>query len=555
MLEDEDADTESNMACVAPFKFEVSDFTRLRRLVFLGTGGDSTESKHLALLAAAELIVRLVFQSGTGGTRVIDFLDAITTERRAAKPDVVCLALAVCIVCGTGKVKQAAWKLFPRVCAIPTTLFMFLDLMQKINTLPCVIAINDPIGEHKPTKNWGRATQRAVRAWYTEKKPMHLALLVTKYAKREGWSHADVLALCHLKTAPTGSLALIKAHVCGKPLAPRCPERTALECYEMTATPPANDTAVSIHAMLTCLTSAATVEQVCANIATFHLSREHVPTELLIEPSIWRALLPTMGGMAIFRNLGKLTSVGVLDESASVDLAVKKMHDAKAHPVQILIALKQYGLGKGDKGGMTWTPNARIENALEALFPVSFAKIEPLDMNVVIGLDVSGSMTMPMKNMPCMTSAEAAAALVLVLLRCVAPGRKVTVLAFTSTVTKISFTSDMTVAQIMRKTAHMSFGATDVAQPMIWATEHKLADVGLFVTLSDNETNSGRIPSTWAIKNYREKLNVPAARLVVVAMDPSGYTTVDKNDPGMFDLEGFDAGMMPLISDIAHGRV
>lgn len=38
---------------------------------------------------------------------------------------------------------------------------------------------------------------------YTSKKPENLANLVTKYQQRNGWSHKDLLRLCHVKTDKT----------------------------------------------------------------------------------------------------------------------------------------------------------------------------------------------------------------------------------------------------------------------------------------------------------------------------------------------------------------
>ncbi|CAF5083786.1 unnamed protein product, partial [Rotaria sp. Silwood1] len=48
--------------------------------------------------------------------------------------------------------------------------------------------------------NWGRAQRRAVSQWYTKQNPSELAMAVTKYQNREGYTHRDVLRLSHPST-------------------------------------------------------------------------------------------------------------------------------------------------------------------------------------------------------------------------------------------------------------------------------------------------------------------------------------------------------------------
>ena len=94
---------------------------------------------------------------------------------------------------------------------------------------------------------------------------------------------------------------------------------------------------------------------------------------------IWEALLEKMPMTAMIRNLGKMTNVGVLAPLSDGMTKVcemlrneKSLKDARVHPFSILLALKQYQAGQGDKGKLTWTPNQAIVTALDEAFYLAF---------------------------------------------------------------------------------------------------------------------------------------------------------------------------------------
>ena len=87
------------------------------------------------------------------------------------------------------------------------------------------------------------------------------------------------------------------------------------------------------------------------------LPREAVPTELLNEPAVWEALLERMPLTALLRSLAKLTAVGVLRPlGAQLPLVLSALGDAdriaaaRLHPLAILLALRTYAQGHGDRG-------------------------------------------------------------------------------------------------------------------------------------------------------------------------------------------------------------
>src|SRR5438445_12992 len=74
--------------------------------------------------------------------------------------------------------RSAALAALPRVCRTGTHLFRFAE-------------------DVKAFRGWGRGLRRAVGDWYAGKEPGELAYQLTKYQRRNGWSHRDLLRLTH----------------------------------------------------------------------------------------------------------------------------------------------------------------------------------------------------------------------------------------------------------------------------------------------------------------------------------------------------------------------
>ncbi len=82
---------------------------------------------------------------------------------------------------------------------------------------------------------------------------------------------------------------------------------------------------------------------------------------------------------AMIRNLGKMSNIGLLKPlSVYSNKVCEKLKDASAlkqarvHPFNILVALKTYEQGHGDKGKLTWTPDQSIVAALNSAFHLAF---------------------------------------------------------------------------------------------------------------------------------------------------------------------------------------
>ena len=82
---------------------------------------------------------------------------------------------------------------------------------------------------------------------------------------------------------------------------------------------------------------------------------------------------------AMIRNLGKMSAIGLLKPlSSHADIVRERLKNvtllrkARIHPFNVLVALKTYEAGKGDKGKLKWEVNQTIIQALDEAFYLSF---------------------------------------------------------------------------------------------------------------------------------------------------------------------------------------
>ena len=302
-------------------------------------------------------------------------------------------------------------------------------------------------------------------------------------------------------------------------------------------------------------------------IAEHRLPWEALPTWANADPEVWRAMLPHLGLTALVRNLGNMTRVGAIkpldgsEQAVAARLADERaIRKARVHPLGILQALAVYRSGRGVRGEGTWTPSQVVLDALDDAFYKALANVEPTGKRHLLALDVSGSMGAQFGG-SVLTCREATAALALVTMA-VEPATHV--VGFTSAghherrfgglyggasteLTPLTISPRQSLADAVAAVSGLPFGGTDCALPMLYALEKRLK-VDAFVVMTDNETWAGTIHPVEALRRYREKMGI-AAKLVVVGMTSTGFSTADPDDGGMLDVVGFDAAAPAVIAD------
>jgi TROVE domain len=299
----------------------------------------------------------------------------------------------------------------------------------------------------------------------------------------------------------------------------------------------------------------------CALIRSGRLVREHVPTTLFGSKEIWLTLLETMPLEALLRNLGKLTQIGVAAEKHK-EIVVRLTNQqevlkARIHPIKVLVASKVYTNGCGDSGSLTWTPNAYIGVALTDLFRMSYGAVTPTGKRIMLGIDVSGSMSSSVLGSKVLTCRDASIAMALLYLE---TETNVSAVAFSNTLTDLlapssrnRLTRGMTLQQALVATHGMNFSSTDCVLPIQHAIKHNLL-IDAFIILTDNETYAPNEHPQNALIRYRELTGIQA-KLIVLGMTGNCFTIVDPTDRNTLNLAGFDTSTPEIASMFMRGEI
>jgi len=509
------------------YTFAVDDWQRLRRFLVLGAeGGTYYASEKKIARENAQCVERLV---QLDGVRLVREVAELSESGRAPKNDPAIFALAMAAKLGDLETKRAAYAALPRVCRIGTHLYHFAAFASSI-----------------AGGGWGAGTRRALSRWFNARSVDDAAHQLVKYQSRDGWSAKDVLNLAR----PNPKKATGGGEFASRDALYRWATYGAdgLDADQRTKLP-------AIVEAFESLKGVTDVRKVVATIREHDLPREAVPTEHLTRPEVWEALLPHMGLTALVRNLATMTKVGLIAPlGAHVASICHRISDAaqlqraRAHPIQMLSALKTYGQGRGDKGSSTWTPVQQVVDALDAGFYASFAAVEPTNLATLIALDCSASMTWGKIAGLSLTPREASAAMALVT---AAREPNHHVMGFSSTLVDVPISPSMRLDQAIATIERVSAGGTDCALPMVWA-EQKKAKIDSIVIYTDNETWAGRVHPHAALQSYRRSSGRPT-KLAVVGMAATEFSIADPSDGGMLDFVGFDAAAPALMADFFRG--
>jgi 60 kDa SS-A/Ro ribonucleoprotein len=493
------------------YAFPVDDWARLDRFLILGSEGGSYYAGERTLTRDnAQAVLRAIAADGAGAVaRIV----AISEAGRAPKNDAALFALALAASSADLATRRAALAALPKVARTGTHLFQFAEFIQG-------------------SRGWGRALRRAVGAWYLAQRTERLAYQLVKYRQRNGWSHRDLLRLSHPEAADVARAALIE-------WACRGTDSDVLPALVRAADRLARSTDAAEAAAL---------------IRSQNLPREAVPTALLNEAAVWEALLERMPLAALVRSLAKLTSVGVIRPlGEALPLVLSALGDAdriagaRLHPLSLLLALRIYAQGQGERGGLRWEPVQAVIDALNAAFYTAFRSVEPSGRRLLLALDVSGSMGVGRVAGSSLTPREASAAMALMT---AATEPATHIVGFTGGMVPLPISPSMRLNDAVRAVSGLPFDRTDCAQPMLYGLARGIP-VDAFVVYTDSETWAGAIHPVQALRQYRERTGI-AAKLVVVGMVSNGFSIADPNDAGMLDVVGFDTATPAVIADFVR---
>ena len=139
----------------------------------------------------ARCIMAAVGNPTTCKRLLCDIVD-VSVKGRAAKQEMTMMSLAAAIAFAPNpECKAIALDAIGQVCRIPTHWFMLLQFIRDLSQDKAA----------KPGKGMGKGVRKAFSKLYTSRTGPELAVLLTKYKNREGWTHRDVISLLHINPA------------------------------------------------------------------------------------------------------------------------------------------------------------------------------------------------------------------------------------------------------------------------------------------------------------------------------------------------------------------
>jgi 60 kDa SS-A/Ro ribonucleoprotein len=194
---------------------------------------------------------------------------------------------------------------------------------------------------------------------------------------------------------------------------------------------------------------------------------------------------------------------------------------------------------------LTWSPIQQVVDALDEMLYMAFDAVEPTGKNIMLALDISGSMGMGgIGGLDFVTPREGTAVMSLATAR---SEKNYHVVGFSNELIPLNISPRQRMDGVLKTISGLPFGSTDCALPMVYALKNRL-DVDAFFVYTDNETWAGNIKPVEALRQYRNERN-PQAKLVVCGMTGTPFTIADPNDAGMLDVVGFDSSAPAIMSD------
>ena len=574
------------------FVYNLSLKDYILRILILGSRENKYSQKKISLSPEDKIYILSQIQAGHG-KEILDIVTDVYVTSRAPKLDISLNILAILCRTNTDAVLKA----------------QSLQVLEKIRTISHLYSwknfhanvVNPTTGEK--TKGFGRAVKRSLNSWVLEyrDKAIDLAYQVTKYQAREGWSFKNMLQCTHLSTKTGDDRVFAEPKEDSKKYAVTHKKKKQTQNknnvpptdidlvlrYTVNGFDAMDDFAKKWHLQTPTYEYLKAVNEAKHSVAedqdklveliyTHKLTREQVPTWGLANTEVLSALLVnkkktrvSMPLTALLRNLGNLTAHRVLNDATTLQLVMKHLvHPdtikfSKIHPVTVLTALFTYRNGHGNHGHNSWTPKQHLVNTLEEMFYLSFKNVEPTGKRICFLIDCSGSMG---SQSLCegVTCAESAALLAMIFARSetkseTSPEHSFYLFTCNSRsgydhrndtgLTDVTDVIDATakLENVLRTCQRSDWGMTDISMGILEALKYK-RKYDAFVVITDNDVNSGIKPSE-AMKQYRDGMKLPNAKLAVVATLSSDITIADPHDKNMMDMCGFDSHGPKILQD------
>lgn len=493
--------------------YELDDLAIARRFLIIGSAGGTFYQGERDITRENADVLRALAASRPA--ELVELIADVSERGLAPKADPQLFALAICTATA-GEARAAAYREFGRIIRTGSHLLMWARYHKALGG------------------GISRSWRRAVSDWYTGRDEDSLAYQMAKYRSRDGWSQRDLIDMSH---ALAGGETRDMRH--GRVL------RWA------------RGETLIVNGSLPPLIRALEESNDAAKLIDAGASWEMLPDAALKDARTWELLVARrrlpMGAM--LRQLGRMTQLGVFDEYFTNETAsaVKAFFDseeslrrARLHPLNIMLALRQYGEGSRRSGG-TYRPNMGVAAMLSQAFYKAFETAPASGKRTLVGVDVSPSM-----NYPTSVGLKSTEIAMIMGMKIVVSEPASSLVGFSGGVTDLGIHKLTTIENAMQiaERAGRNWSNTNPSALIQFAAQNKIP-VDTFVVITDNEVNHGQyVPD--ALRAYRKLTGIPA-KLAVVATTATRFTIADPADQGMLDIAGFGADVPALLTEFSRG--
>lgn len=487
------------------YGFEVTPQDRLERFILIGSEeGTYYVNEQKLTQENAESIVEYI---KSNGLKVVETVRDFAVNGRAPKADAGLFVLALATTFGNEETKCAAYGVIAQVARTSTQLFTLLANIQNL-------------------RGWSRGLRSGVAKFYTSKTPEQVAYQLVKYRNRAGFTHKDALRLSHPKTTNS--------------------ELNALFSYAVGKTTDVGNG----NPLVAAFENAAKTDnekELVGLIREFRLTHEMIPNESLNKTEVLKALLENMPLTALIRNLNRFSYNGLTDSNnETVKKIVSKLTNKEnvkksgIHPLNVVNSMLTYASGTGTRGDKTWTPNQNIVDALSTTYDYALEGIEATGKNILVAVDISGSMQHAVNGMQ-MSASQIANVLAVTILKSEPNAELVW---FDTGLKAPTIGRRTSIDEVLRRSPNG--GGTDCAQAFVHALTTKTKYDAILI-LTDSETWAGNRHGLELLNQYRSSVN-PNVKVVEVAMVANPSTTLPVDDKNVLRVVGFDASVTEVIN-------
>lgn len=272
-------------------------------------------------------------------------------------------------------------------------------------------------------------------------------------------------------------------------------------------------------------------------------------TALPLNASHWKALATHASWQTLRQNLNTFARHGVFADRYVLRKVVAKLGDAdairraRAFPYQLLTAYQA-----------TAALPREIADALQDAMEIATGNVPTLEGDVVVAVDVSGSMASPVtgvrKGATTTTRCVDVAALIAACLQRNSPQARV--MPFDTAVREVRTNPRDSVVTQAQRLAKLCGGGTSVSAPLAQLNAER-ANVDLLVLVSDNESwrDTRGSGATETMRQWAQiKARCPQAKLVCIDLQPVATAqTVERED--VLHVGGFSDAVFDLLANFA----